>query len=168
MELATARLVLREAEPDDARALESYQSDPRYREHYPENPDAQRIVELSRLWATDSPRLNYQLIITLGVRGRVIGCAGLRQAGYPPREAEVGIELDPEYWGAGYAREALASLIEFARSNVGCTRLWALTTPTNVRAHRLVQGLGFSVAPSGAREARFELTLVAAAAEPER
>ena len=162
MKLATSRLILREAEPDDAPALASYQSDPRYREHYPEIPDAQRIVQLARLWAIDSPRLNYQLIITLDPRGSIIGCAGLRQAGYPPREAEVGMELDPEYWGAGFAREALAALIEFARSKVGVRRLWALTTPTNVRAHRLVQGMGFSVAPSGAQEARFELTLAAA------
>lgn len=166
MELATSRLILREAEPDDALALASYQSDPRYREHNPENPgaqselpDAQRIVQLARLWATDFPRLNYQLIITLGPGGSVIGCAGLRQAGYPPGEAEIGIELDPEYWGAGYAREVLAALIEFARSQVGARRLWALTAPTNVRAHRLVQGMDFSPAPPCTQEARFVLTL---------
>ncbi len=169
MELVTSRLILREARPDDALALASYQSDPRYRAHYPESPgaqseipDAQRIVQLARLWATDLPRLNYQLIITLGLGGTVIGCAGLRQAGYPHREAEVGIELDPEYWGAGYAREALATLIEFARSQVGAQRLWALTTPTDVRAHRLVQGMGFSLAPPCAQEVRFELRLAAA------
>jgi [ribosomal protein S5]-alanine N-acetyltransferase len=169
VELATSRLVLREAEPDDALALAAYQSDPRYREHYPESPgaqseilDAQRIVQLARLWATDLPRLNYQLIITLGPGGTVIGCAGLRQAGYPPGEAEVGIELDAEYWGAGYAREALVALVELARSQVGAQRLWALTAPTNVRAHRLVQGMGFSLAPPCAQEARFVLTLAAA------
>jgi [ribosomal protein S5]-alanine N-acetyltransferase len=169
VELVTSRLILREAEPDDALALASYQSDSRYREHYPESPgpqgeilDAQGIVRLARLWAADLPRLNYQLIITLGPGGKVIGCAGLRQAGYPPGEAEVGFELDPEYWGAGYAREALAALIEFARSVVGAQRVWALTAPTNVRAHRLVQGMGFSVAPPSAREARFVLTLAPA------
>jgi ribosomal-protein-alanine N-acetyltransferase len=169
VELATSRLILREAEPDDALALASYQSDPRYRALYPEVPvaqseilDAQRIVQLARIWATDLPRLNYQLIITLRPGSTVIGCAGLRRAGYPPGEAEVGIELDPEYWGAGYAREALAALIEFARSQVGARVLWALTAPTNVRVHRLVQGLGFASAPPCAQEARFVLTLAAA------
>ena len=162
MELATSRLILREAEPWDALALASYQSDPRYREHDLESPDSQRIVQLARLWAAESPRLNYQLIITLGPGATVIGCAGLRQAGYPAREAEVGIELDPEYWGAGYAREVLSGLIEFARSQVGAQRLYALTTPTNVRAHRLLQGMGFSRTPPCGQEVRFELRLAAA------
>jgi [ribosomal protein S5]-alanine N-acetyltransferase len=162
VELATSRLILREAEPWDALALASYQGDPRYQEHYLESPDSQRIVQLARLWAAESPRLNYQLIITLGLGATVIGCAGLRQAGYPPREAEVGIELDPEYWGAGYAREALSALIEFARSQVGAQRLYALTTPTNVRAHRLLQAMGFSRTPPCGQEVRFELRLAAA------
>ena len=162
MELATSRLILREAEHRDALALASYQSNPRYLEHYLERSDSQRIVQLARLWAAESPRLNYQLIITLALGATVIGCAGLRQAGYPPGEAEVGIELDPEYWGAGYAREVLSALIEFARLQVGAQRLYALTTPTNVRAHRLVQGMGFSRIPLCGREVRFELRLAAA------
>jgi [ribosomal protein S5]-alanine N-acetyltransferase len=124
VELITSRLILREAEHRDALALASYQRDPRYLEHYLESPDSQRIVELSRLWAAELPRLNYQLIITLGPATKVIGCAGLRQAGYPPGEAEVGIELDPEYWGAGYAREVLSALVEFADPK------WALNGST--------------------------------------
>ena len=66
---------------------------------YLERSDSERIVQSARLWAAESPRLNYQLIITLASGATVIGCAGLRQTGYPPGEAEVGIELDPEYLG---------------------------------------------------------------------
>ena len=43
----------------DALALASYQSDPRYLEHYLESSDSQRIVQLARLWAAESPRLNF-------------------------------------------------------------------------------------------------------------
>ena len=50
-----------------------------------------------RRWANERPRVNYQLIVTLSAGGCVIGCAGLRQAGYPLGEAEVGIELDPDH-----------------------------------------------------------------------
>ena len=159
MELATSRLILREAEPSDAHALAAYQSDARYLEHYPEPTDADRIVQMARRWATDSPRLNYQFIITLGRGGPVIGCAGLRQAGYPSGGAEVGIELDPDHWGVGHAREALSALIEFARGEAGVVQLFALTTPTNVRAHRLVQSMGFLPAPPRDQEVCFQLSL---------
>ena len=162
MELPTSRLILREAEPRDALALAAYQSETRYLEHYPEPPDAERIVQLARRWATDSPRLNYQLIITLGRGGPVIGCAGLRQAGYPSGRAEVGIELDPDHWGVGHAREALSALIEFARGEVGVVQLFALTTPTNVRARRLFQSMGFVPATPRDQELRFQLTLATA------
>ena len=155
--LVTARLVLREAEPDDAPGLAAYQTDPRYLEHYPEAPDAERIVATARQWATESPRRNYQLMIEAAEA--TIGCAGLRQIGHPPGEAEVGVELHPDHWGRGYAREVLSALIEFARDEVGVARLCAMTTPTNERAHRLMQHLGFVPAPSHGEEVRFELAL---------
>jgi len=136
VELVTSRLILREAEPDDALALASYQSDSRYREQYPESPgpqgeilDAPGIVRLARLWAADLPRLNYQLIITLGPGGQVIGCAGLRQAGYPPGEAEVGIELDPEYWGAGYARSRTRLTVHLGSFSLGGVPILARLRP---------------------------------------
>ena len=89
--------------------------------------------------------------------------AGVRiQAGHPPGEAEVGVELNPEYWGAGYAREVLSRLIEFARDDLELNQLSALTAPTNRRAHDLLRRLGFSAVPSPRHEGRFQLALAAA------
>jgi len=156
--LATSRLVLREAQARDAPELAGHQRDCRYLEHYAEPPDAVHIVERARQWASERPRVNYQLIITLAVEGSVIGCGGLRQAGYPPGEAEIGIEVHPDYWGFGYAREALSRLIDFARDDLSLSQLSALTTPTNRRAHSLLQNMGFS---SRHRNGRFRLALAA-------
>ena len=163
MLLATARLRLREAEPDDPVALEAYQADARYLEHYAQPPkSASELIQLARQWATESPRLNYQLIITLGTRGTVIGCGGLRQAGYPPGEAEIGIELNPDHWGHGYAGEVLLALIRFARDELQLGHLYALTTPTNLSAQRLVRRLGFLPAPPHGEGFRFQLPLAGA------
>jgi len=151
MRLATARLVLRDPAPRDAEALAAYQSDARYLEHYPEPPDADAIIATACGWAAESPRRNHQFVVTLD--GAVIGCAGVREAG------DLGIELDPRHWGEGYAREALTALIAFARDELGVARLTASTTATNVRAHRLVERLGFARATSPDEEVRFELAL---------
>ena len=168
MILVTSRLTLREAASRDVAALSTYQRDRRYlaarasvgeRAHYAEPLDAAGIVEQARRWATESPRLNYQFIVTLAAGGSVIGCAGLRQAGYPPGEAEVGIELHPDHWGSGYAREALSRLVDFARDDLTLTQISAFTAPTNRRAHNLLQRMGFSPASSLHHEIRFQLEL---------
>jgi len=155
VEVVTSRLVLRDAEAGDAVAVAAYQSDPRYLEHYTERPDAELIIRTAREWAAESPRRNFQLVVTLLDGGRVIGCAGVRQAGHSSGEAGLGIELDPGHWGFGYAREALCALIEFARGELGVSRIIAETTATNVRAHRLVAGLGFAPLPAPAGVTRF-------------
>ncbi|MDH3592126.1 MAG: GNAT family N-acetyltransferase [Planctomycetota bacterium] len=157
MKLTTARLVLRDPSPADAVALAAYQDDPRYLEHYPEPPDSDAIIATACRWAREAPRVNFQFIVTCD--GAVIGCAGVRRAGHAPGAADLGIELAPAQWGAGFAREALAALIEFARIELGVDRLLAETTATNTRAHRLMQRLGFRRVPTTGPEAPFELAL---------
>lgn len=159
VELATDRLVLREIRSSDVGALAGYQRDPRYLEYYTRPPDTKQIVELAQSWATESPRINYQLIITLDRGERTIGCAGLRQADHPFGEAEVGIELCPDYWGHGYAREALSALRDFAQDTLALQQLYALTTPNNQRAHRLFESAGFSQTEQCKKRACFSLRL---------
>ena len=161
MVLTTSRLTLREAETRDAEALARYQSDPRYLEHYSERPDAEQIVQIAREWAVARPRLNHQLMILLGTRDPPIGCAGVRQAGCASGTAEVGIELNPAHWGAGYAREALSALIEFAQEDLGLRELSALIAPANFRAQQLFQNVGFSATQPPGRDARFTLSMAA-------
>ena len=162
MRLATSRLILREVEIADARSLALYQRDARYLEHYSNAPTATEIVRLARTWALDRPRLNYQLSIATADADALIGCAGVRQAGHPPGEAEVGIELDPHYWGAGYAREALSALVALARDDLGLTELSALSARTNFRAHHLLRSLRFAESRPHGEDARFALSLAAA------
>ncbi len=157
MRLSTPRLVLREAVPEDAAALESYQRDPRYLEHYVERPDAAAIVEAAISWQSAKPRLNHQFIVEL--EGGAIGCAGLRQASQPTGHAEVGIELDPRHWGAGYAEETLRRLIRFARDDLGLVHLHARTAPGNGRAIRLMERSGFRIATSGQHVVDLELVV---------
>ena len=157
MKLATSRLVLREAQPDDTTALAAYHRIPRYLEHYARPPDSARIVEQAIEWAAQSPRLNFQFIVALA-DGAPIGCAGLRQSGYNGCEAEIGIELDPEYWGSGYAREAVSALLSFATEELRLSALMA-TAAANRRVHRLLVGLGFTPCAADHEEVQFRLLL---------
>ena len=127
---------------DDALALASYQSEPDYLRHYPSQPDAGAIVAAAIEWAAAKPRVNYQFAVTLRDSQRVIGCGGLRQAGYPAGTAELGIEIAPSAWRRGYANEALLALVEFART-LELTTLTAVTRRSNEPAQALIERLAF-------------------------
>ena len=144
MELRTHRLVLRDFRPSDADRMASYQSDPRYLEHYDHTSavvtDARELVDLFCRWAEESPRTKYQLAITLD--DRVIGTCGIRRSAALDDDAEFGCELDPDYWHSGFAREAGTEMLRFGFAVLGLRRIHARTLPTNGRAIALAKSLG--------------------------
>jgi len=95
-------------------------------------------------WAAEIPRTNFQFAIVLAANEQVIGCAGLRQSGYPRGEGEIGIEINPEYWRQGFARETVSALIEFGTSRLLLETFWGCTTPANHRAQALIEEFGFA------------------------
>jgi RimJ/RimL family protein N-acetyltransferase len=76
--------------------------------------------------------------------GAVIGFSGLK---YVPEigETELGYRFLPEFWGMVLATEAGRASIEFARSDLGLTRLVAMVHPDNEASARVLTKLGFAV-----------------------
>lgn len=72
-----------------------------------------------------------------------IGCCGLRP--YLPREKtlELGFHLRPEFWGAGFAREAAEAVIQYAKTNLEVDDLFAGHNPNNENSRLLLKKLGF-------------------------
>lgn len=74
-------------------------------------------------------------------------------AGQDPNERELGFVVGPSNrWGLGIGRRAGMLAIEHASVELGVTRLWAETTPTNVRSRRLLVSLGFVDTPESPNE----------------
>ena len=75
--------------------------------------------------------------------GEVIGFSGLK---FVPEigDTELGYRFFKEYWGKGLATEAGRASIEFARSDLGLTRLVAMVHPENVASAKVVEKLGFT------------------------
>ena len=117
MILTTKRLVLREFEEDDWRAILAYQSDPLYLRYNPwthrTELDVRAFVQLFLAQREEEPRTKFQFAITLAPDGQLIGNAGIRMRTPDAWEAEIGYELDPRYWGRGYATEAAQALLAF-------------------------------------------------------
>lgn len=149
MRIVTPRLLLREYTADDLAAVRAYTADPRFREfHGPGEGEPGRVralLELFMAWAAEAPRLNLQLAVTpRGAPGDVIGSAGLRRAGLPPGEAELGVELAASAWGRGYATEAARALLDMGFGAPEVRAVRASTVSGNARVAALVRRLGFA------------------------
>jgi RimJ/RimL family protein N-acetyltransferase len=149
MEIITKRFLLRDFIKADEPAFFAYHADPRYAEFCaPEEvtpSHTRKILDLFEQWASASPRHNYQLaIIDRRNSQELIGCCGLRCEGYSPDQAELGIELAPQFWGRyAYAIEVASALIEFGFCNLGLKEIRGIFVNANLRVTRLAQRYGF-------------------------
>lgn len=146
MILTTPRLHLREFVGEDWPAVLAYLSDPRYLRYYEweqrTKADAREFVQRFVRWQTESPRLKFQLAITLPGDGRLIGNCGVRMAEAGAQEAELGYEIAPDCWGQGYATEAAWAMVEFGVGTLGLHRIWAQCVAENAASQRVLAKLG--------------------------
>lgn len=146
MILVTPRLLLREFVADDWPAVLAYQSDPRYLRYYAwtERTEAEVRALVQRFldWQGEEPRLKFQLAVTLADGGQLIGNCGIRLEKAGAREGEVGYEIDPLYWGRGYATEAARAMVRFGFGELGLHRIRGHTVAENVASQRVMEKLG--------------------------
>ncbi|WP_421378459.1 GNAT family N-acetyltransferase [Bacillus salacetis] len=57
--------------------------------------------------------------------------------------AEIGFDLEVEFWGKGYMKETLISAIHSGFQNMGLNRINAFTALENKRSSTLLESLGF-------------------------
>jgi RimJ/RimL family protein N-acetyltransferase len=146
--IQTERLVLRDFVINDWPAVLAYQRDPRYNRYYPDrwvgrsDDDVRAFVQMLIDRQHDEPRRIFQLAITLPERDQVIGNCGVRRKPNTEMDAEIGYELNPDYWGRGYATEAARALVAFAFGELGLHRLSAQCIADNAASIKVLRKLG--------------------------
>lgn len=83
----------------------------------------------------------------LGVFSRVrdellIGCVGLSKIDWNASTANLGYWIRTSETGNGFAREAAATMAEYARTRLGLARVEIATHPLNTRSARVARALG--------------------------
>lgn len=146
MMITTGRLVLRELEETDWPAVLAYQSDPRYLRYYEwthrTEQDVRKFVRMLVALREEQPRTKFQLAIMLPSNGQLIGNCGVRMKAADAREADIGYELDPRYWGHGYATEAARALLAFGFEELGLHRIWAWCIAENSSSVHVLEQIG--------------------------
>jgi len=92
--------------------------------------------------ATGRPQ---RFAIALKDSGQLIGGVGLDgDRGGDTDEAALGYWLGQPYWRRGYAREAVAALLDYAFRKLGLTTVRAYTDPANSDSQKVLLSCGFA------------------------
>jgi RimJ/RimL family protein N-acetyltransferase len=148
--IKTGRFLLQEFTKEDTSAFAAYHRDARYVALYgPEEAEVGHAADLVATfiaWRLERPRSNYQLAVCLRADATLIGCVGLRQKGCRAGEAELGIELAPDYWGRyRYAVEITEALLDLGFQHLHLKRIFGVTISPNRAIHGLAEWFGASV-----------------------
>jgi RimJ/RimL family protein N-acetyltransferase len=82
-------------------------------------------------------------VITAGNSNGLIGMIDLEVRDRVHQRAEVGYGLLPEYWGHGYATDALRCLVRHALARDDLYRIEATCHPENLRSGQVLERAGF-------------------------
>ena len=89
-------------------------------------------------------RMGFRWVITIKGEDKPIGSLGFYKwspsASY---QAEMGYDLDKEYWGKGIMKEAMEAVLDFGFQKMKLNRIEVFIMPRNRRSMRLVRRLGF-------------------------
>lgn len=150
--LRTSGLVLRPMPPAVAHAVVSGRRTPDWAAGFPQEGDL-TIAELLVAGGADSttPWGPWEVRT---VAGTLIGTAGFHG---PPSDGdvEIGYGIEPGHRGRGYAGQAVAALIAFAR-DAGVDRVLAAAEPGNTPSIRVLERAGFARVPDAATGAGAE------------
>jgi ribosomal-protein-alanine N-acetyltransferase len=156
--LTTDRLFLRSLDLTDVDAIYRHFSDPRVVEFLmpplESKEDAETVVQ--ELLAIYRARKGIFWALIMKVGGEFVGVCGFERLG-PGNRGEVGFDLAAAMWGKGLMAEALTAVLNFGFDRLGLKEIFAITTPANHRALRLMKRLGFT--PDGGKNGALQFSI---------
>ena len=147
-EIKTQRLTLRDMLREDQTVLHHLRSDPEvigYMEYLRSDTASESwgwiletIEHNSRI-----PRQSYNLVIKRRSDNQILGWIGIGQAtGEPAGILDFGYALLPEFWGQGYATEALSGILKIGFERLGADLIFGECDSNNLASGRVMEKAG--------------------------
>jgi RimJ/RimL family protein N-acetyltransferase len=142
--IETDRLVLRRLTIEDAPFILGLLNDPDWLRFIGDK--GVRTLDDARDYIRTGPIESYArhgfglFLVSLRSDGTAIGLCGLLKRDVL-EDVDVGYAYLPQFRGRGFAREAAAGVLRFAKDTVGLTRVAAITNPDNERSIRVLEKL---------------------------
>lgn len=86
----------------------------------------------------------YDWAIELKSTGKMIGTCGFTKFDYPNNCAEIGYVINPDFWGRGYATEAVSAVLKFGFLRLGLNRIEARYIIGNEASRRVMEKNGMT------------------------
>ena len=142
----TERLTLRRLDSDDADFIFALTNDPDWLRWIGDR--GIRTREDAVAYIENGPMAMYAehgfgLYAAVLSDGTPIGMCGLLRRAWL-EDVDIGFAYLPHFRGAGYAREAAAGTLDYARSTLGLERVLAIVSPGNTASIRLLEKLGMA------------------------
>jgi [ribosomal protein S5]-alanine N-acetyltransferase len=99
------------------------------------------MIDLTNHLAAINQSIRYTVFIKN--TNQIIGSCGFNYIDFENERAEIGYDLGKEYWGNGYASEAVFVLMNYWFHDLGLNRLEARVVPENVQSIKLLNKLAF-------------------------
>ncbi len=145
--LQTERLRLRELVPDDAEALFAVFSDPKVmaghgQPVYKDVAQAHRLINWYAKAFSEKRALRWA--VTFQDDNTLLGTCGYHDITARHHRAEIGYELNSNYWRQGIMSEAVRAAVRFGLSEMGLHRVEANVDPENPASANLLRKVGFT------------------------
>jgi len=145
--LQTERLALRKMKASDSASLFQIWSDPEVTKYmnidnFTDESQALEMIEILDKLAMENKAIRYAIIELQS--NRIIGSCGYNTLDFTNAKAEIGYEMSKQYWGKGYAQEAIRALLDYAFSTLQLVRIEAKVEPENINSVRVLQKLNFT------------------------
>jgi ribosomal-protein-alanine N-acetyltransferase len=151
--IITDRLLLREFRFEDSVAINLYASDPEVTRYTSWDTSPEHVTAaILKTWIDDQenwPRKSVPLGIELRSDGRFIGSTGFASLDLESGTGLFGFGLRQEYWGQGFATEAVRGILDFAFTTLHLHRMVAECFVENTASIRVLEKAGMR------REAHF-------------
>jgi len=150
-ELETERLILREFTDEDSKNLFATYSREIVTRYYDldEMKDIKEAVELLKdLKSRYYEKKGMRWAITLKENNEYIGDCGFNGWNFRNYKTMLGYALIPEFWGKGYAFEAVHEILNYGFNKtdiINLHKVSATVQPQNKRSKSLLQRLGFTL-----------------------
>ena len=148
MELKTKRLILRQISVKDSSEIAKIGNDKEisyftYYWPYPLTISKTRkiISEIEKEWKEKKTVVMFK--IQLKETKKTIGVLDIYDIDRRDKHAKTGYWLGRNYWGKGYALEAVKGVIKFAFNNLNLNKIFADTLTDNLSSNKLLEKAGF-------------------------
>lgn len=144
--IRTQRLLLRDFEKTDWKAVHSYASDlevVRYVDWGPNTEEeTKNFIHQAVACQKEQPRRNYTLAIVLKTENRLIGGCGIHVSNPDNQEGWIGYCLNRSFWGQSYASETANVLLKFGFDQLKLHRIFATCDPANIASAHVLEKIG--------------------------